>query len=280
MPITAWMLPDSRSWYDIRDLPVKEIVDGEQLLELTCEGGYLISGRLRRHERSGALIWYQVGASGQETALVPWRDPRLGMSEHVMRGAPTHWRPLNADTEPMAPPVVGPIRREMPLDPELPECFEEVDGWPYPELRLGERTRPRSQDEAEARVLRALRTMRRQRQVGPIERKQSADWPSEWVRMMTYLNDKENNILGDDQVPWFATRRDLGDWVYALSWYAPIAAERRSIIALRSARPVWSWRQIADVQGCSPATAARRYDRGVDELWVNARKPPLAVLVD
>lgn len=144
----------------------------------------------------------------------------------------------------------------------------EPDGWPHPGIRLGMRTKPVSQQETEARVLRGIRTMR----APGVVRLDHPGWRSYWPTILTEWADRiaqaehVDSELAAVEVLWVPTRRDLTDWDFALAWWTTLPGKTRWIIAARAANPRYGWEWIANVAKCSVPTVQRRYQRAIERM--------------
>ena len=148
------------------------------------------------------------------------------------------------------------------------------DGWPAPGLALGERAPPVSLAECEARILRAYRTSAAVMVAGSGHRKRTmcADIPAEMVKAALKRAEAERIAAGDvtgadfDGVrsAWQPTRRDLGDWDYALGWLTGVPARGRRALEMRAADPQFSFRQIGEALGrAGPGSALHVYRQAI-----------------
>lgn len=165
-----------------------------------------------------------------------------------------------------------------PLDPHAGD-----DGWPYPRLTLGERTTPASREECEARLLRAWRTNALSHDVGHSTGSFCSDIPSEMVKVALKFTNRARLIeeaRGGPIKPenynavrsgWTPTRRDFGDWDYALSWVAALRWDGRKAVEMRAADPPYSFRSIGGILHCHHATAQRTYDRAIDAAFATSK---------
>lgn len=140
---------------------------------------------------------------------------------------------------------------DVQIDPHLSS-----DGWPYPDIALGQQTAPTSIEECEARILRAYRTSDAQRRVGHGPGSFCGDIPSDMVKiaLMTAAREREREERREGRAPdleavrsgWTPGERDKEDWTYALAWLNGVDRRALRILALRAADPPWSFRQIAE----------------------------------
>ncbi len=268
MKVSAWHAPDDgRPWYPVAGFDRINVA-----IEVATGGAAHLVVKLAKHPSHQRLMWWDRLKSGDWAPLVPWRHPSKGPS--LDDRYPLSWRPLDGAVWPhsLPDPLAGPVSKPTPPEPVEPPGFEETDGWPYPQLRLGCRLPPLSMQEAEARVLRGLRRMQSLARVGHAPRLLSGDWPLYWYQMMRRLEDAErsDSHIGDVRVAWFPSRRDNTDWDYALDWWRQIDGERRHIIELRAANPVFSWRFIGERNRTSPETARQRYLAAMDRIFAIA----------
>lgn len=234
--------------------------------------------------------WWWHAKRGDRIAepLAPYGAPRG-------RFAPTEWRPQVAGLWPEALPE--PIQRHIAHGPALgverdgrgrvyvraPD--EELDptrasdGWPYPGLVLGECQPPASAREAEARYLRAVRTRDARGVVEDdiVRRSRSTDIPAEmqriWekiaaaeLRREAYLEGRFGALDASAlRSAWSPSRRDLGDWDYALAWGRALSATERKLFELRAADPGYSWSDVGRRIGLRDPAERGRQARGIYE---------------
>jgi len=288
----AWLAPDDGRgpWYAIAAMQRPGVT-----IELALNGGVHVEGRLAPHPRNRRLFWWEWRPSLEEfVPLQMWTPPAAPLPERTSDRTPLAWRPWVPGVwpDPLPEPVQGAVirRQEAGRAEQDGAVASHTDvlisdscllspehGWPYPGLALGERTPPRSRQEAEARVLRALRTMN----VLPRPRNGGGGggcWPREWTVLAARLDALERLASGerDTHVPpvrstWLATRRDQGDWLYALKWMGGLADAHRRVIRLRAADPPYGWREIARREQIARQDVQQRYEAAIDAVWRAAR---------
>lgn len=273
---------------------------------ICTHGGRQVRARVMTHPGTKRPHWYvQVGERKAEGGrlmavwepLAPFAPGATGPLHPVAWAPidPARWQhPL---PEPMVPaagrnfiaqkavpsprqgiaylPVTDPPPPHEPLDPLVPD-----DRWPYPDVRLNWYPNPPvSVAEAEARVLRAYRTSRTQDRVGHQTRATCSDIPSEMVKIAlrhaaleAALERRLAGLPPDPEAPavrsaFTPTRRDLGDWVEALTWVRTLNETQIRIVNLRADDPVWSWRQIAERCGASKDSVRNWYRQACEEIF-------------
>lgn len=232
----------------------------------------------------GLDVWFSV--AGKEVRgylfLTPSGRPRYRVyvteygrrhSQDLPRHAwPDLWRPAVPWPEPL--PMEATVMRPVAWQSKPPplrtvEPSEPVVGWPYPNLRLGRAgTPPKTIQECEARILRAIRTSRVQERDDD-NRGPSALWPKDLVIAAAIVEksmrasktrklpgfrpeDYEQFYIDESDLEarparWDPLPRDVSDyewrprgplyWPPDWSW---------SLFARRADMPVWTFGQIAD----------------------------------
>lgn len=276
----AWRSQDlNRPWY-----PITSLTRAGVSVELALQDGWEIVGRLGRHPETGRWAWFQQRPNSRSWALLaPYRMPD---GKPPKRREPVAWRPLAGVLwpDPLPEPLTGALPSPLPEPPEPePEPIPETDGWPYPGLKLGERVPPQSLEETEARVLRALRRMECEPRVGVRASSLASDIPAEIILAARRLQDAvtaweaySQGRLGSLDLPparaaWTPTRRDHGDWDYALDWLRWLPALERRLFRYRAANPVYSWRQIGERERMSGSHARALYRAAVRRVFEIAR---------
>jgi hypothetical protein len=253
-------------WYPIA--AVHPVRHANRLIAMSG-AGWSIIGKVMRDPDSKRPCWFELRGR-KVVRLGPWRPIEEGESRwwepEAFRPLPGQdWpdnlpKPLRAHRYPDLPPP------EEPVPPPVPEN----DGWPYPGLRLGCQEPPTSEQETEARVLRALRTMHSQPRVGV--KSDNGSWPTEWYLIMRRIEDhaRDDNAIGDVRIAWSPTRRDATDWDYAMSWLTQANREDYALISMRGANPSFSWRRIAELEKVSPQAIHQRYRTAIGRLYAIA----------
>lgn len=276
MSITAWGDDDGRPWYAIAAYPIR--VTGRDV-EIAADGRH-VTAHLGVDRGSGKLAWMQRHASGVDMILTPWRHPAL---VDLPRRYPTTWRPLAGDAWPLPlpPPLMTPRRAApAPIEAIEPPATER-DGWPYPHIPLG-REQPASVEEAEARVLRALRSVKTGPRVGHAARQISGDYSREWYAILRRHMDhdaEDKGHIGPVRALFEPTRRDLADVDTALGWLRAIATDDGAewlLLRLRAADPAWSFAQIAEAHRRWPSrqAAQRAYKSACIRICRFANRSP------
>ncbi len=309
--ISAWhAIDDGRGpWF-----PVAAMQRIGVIVELACNGARQIVGKLDRHPRNKRLFWWEWRDLIEEfSPLQMWTPPVAPLPDRLSDRTPLAWRPLVPGVwpDPLPEPLfqaagsrqqaAGPQRSPecqwhgnaaaCPLMPAAccllpdPPPPPEPHGWPYPGLKLGESVPPTSKEEAEARVLRAWRTLT----VLPGHDYVGGGdlcWPRDWYvlgqridALERYLNGERETHVPPVRSTWLATRRDQGDWRYALAWMNGLSEAHREIIRLRAADPPYRWGEIARqmsrkgeaLSGITRAGAQWRYEAAIDAVWEAAR---------
>jgi hypothetical protein len=280
--IAGWMAPDAgRPWFPIAGLTRVNVS-----VELSLENGFEITGKLAKHPETLRWFWWELRPNAKAyVILMPYRSPGKPAGTRHDR-TPVAWRPLPGVLwpDPLPSPLTGPVPPPPAPPAEIePPPLPEVDDWPYPGLRLGERVAPASEQECEARVLRALRRMDHEPRVGLYASRISADYPRELYHLMVRQQLAEDlaealaagrriTDAPDVRVAWTPTRRDNGDWDYALEWWRQLARADRALFRYRAANPSWSWRQIAEAEGQTVSALTGRYARAIARMFAIATK--------
>ncbi len=263
-------------------------------VEVTTAGGAEVRARVeRRADDRGHDWWFELRGEAK-VPLVRYRTS-------AGRWAPVLWRPIPGVLWPyelpapaertavqgaaLGAPVDGRGRRwERPADEPL-DPHRASDGWPYPGLVLGGRgVKPASAPEAEARLLRALRTSRMRDVVKDdiVRRTRSADIPAELARIWERHREYEALVeaLREGRMPtdaaavrsaWTPTRRDLGEWWDVIQWLRPLSGMQRDMFDKRSQDPPPSWAEIGRAVGVERRRVAEVYAEAVDALFHVAR---------
>lgn len=281
MPLVSAWRTTEKPWY-----PITALTRAHVTVELALQDGWEVLGRIARHRDSRRWAWWELKPGGADWSLLaPYRTPEPDRVPR--RREPVAWRPLPWTRWP--DPLPEPLPGAVPLPPappaeEEPPPPEEVDGWPCPGLRLGERVPPASPEEAEARVLRALRRMDCEPHVGVRHRTLAADIPAEIILAARRLQDAvtaweaySQGRLGSLDLPparaaWTPTRRDHGDWDYALDWWRRLPGREQLLFRYRAANPVYSWRQIGERERMSGTHARALYRAAVRRVFEIARE--------
>lgn len=144
--------------------------------------------------------------------------------------------------------------------------------------------------EAEARVLRALRTMRSISFAGPSYKTNADVLARAAATSESFLLEDAADVRHDWRPRFEPSGSDLDDFLTASRWFqslhSPDERERRPgrlsraqiIILLRSANPPWSWAAIGDRWGISGQRAQQIYQSAVVKIWRAANEctqPPL-----
>lgn len=253
-------------------------------------------------------VFFLVG--DQKVAGFVWFT-RAGKPRYRI-GSLRNWTELPADVEPGAwwpvdeanwpEPLPDPIRLQPDVDwkspPEPhsePEKPQPEGGWPYPNLRLGRAHEPpASPQEAEARILRFLRTAA-VLEHDPVIRE--CAWPKDLMiaanvvakslhsarsRKLATLREEDYRDfhlgLTDEQLelrpllaPWTVTARDVSDYESdhgPRKWKYP----SKAIFAWRASRPPYSFFQIARELKLTETEVRTRYADACETAYRSARK--------
>lgn len=269
-----------------------------RVADLEVEGTPVVWTMAAGDEVEGYLA---ITARGRRIYRVYVDSPRRRQSQDLPRFAePTWWRPLFSDRwpEPLPDPVTIVLQptydasvRPEPSPPD-PEALGEPDGWPIPGLHLG-LGRPRSRDEAEARILRAIRTAEMFERMG--DRPGNGPlWPPALMfkaRMVEKaLRNSRSGTLGFlrpedyEQIHvdrsdlralpdvWIPTRRDIGDLENnVMLWLRGLERNTLHVVHMRAARPQYSWRAIAEYFVKSDRIIKVWYRDAIDHVWKRAK---------
>lgn len=304
--MTAWVDPEAASevWYPIeamRRADIKVIVSlvggrghvprrGE---DKEYRGGRSVLALVRRHERLKKDWWFQIGTwGGPKYGWIEGKQTPLEMYGRTppTRFSPVMFRPLVPLTWPDALPdplrsTFGPnlpepaaLEPDEPLDPHLAD-----DSWPHPGMKLGHGEAPLTRDECEARILRAFRTSNSSAggDVGHHGSSYCADIPTEMVKTALLHADAERRVQerAEGIAPeseavrsgWTPTKRDLADWLMALTWLNGLDRKELRVLSMKAADPPFSLRQIKErVRVKSATTVSNIYERALDQAFAAA----------
>lgn len=238
--------------------------------------GFELFAEIRQHPKLSQVgkpvwFWFEITKAGKLVALAPVgvqgdRGPRL-------------WQPLEPAQWPHELPnaVAGPVPPapdDHPLPPEPDDGTTQGDGWPYPGLRLGALVPPVSLEECEARLLRAIRTMRSPAVAGIGGASDYAgDIPREMIKIglrfaeLERVAEEGDNELRAVRSAWAPTRRDMTDWLYAMDWLQGVNQRSRSILYLRSDDPPPSYTAITRHLGGTPQGIHQRYAATIEQVY-------------
>lgn len=264
-----------------------------RLADLDIEGHPVIYTMPSGQEVEGYLA---ITARGRRVYRVYTDSPRRKASQDLPSFShPALWRPLFPARWPDALPepaiILEAPERKIEASPQI-ERVDEPDGWPYPELvlTLG---RPASKVEAEARILRGIRTSV---VLERLDERPSGDvaWPPALLfkarRVAAALRSSRSGTLPwltrDDYrdfhvdksdlraLPsvWIPTRRDVGDVENGVLLWCNVMTEMQSrIVHMRAAMPQYSWRAIAEViHYTGPWKVKAVYGKAMDAIWRRA----------
>lgn len=261
---------------DIEGTPVLFTVGGEEV-----EGCLIITSRGRRIYR----IYTDSPRRKHTRDLPSFAEPSL-------------WRPLYPERwmeQLPAPAVIQQAMYDGTIRPEPSEQTEpvrEVDDWPIPGLRIG-LGRPNSRDEAEARIMRAIRTSDALERLDD-DRRSTACWPPALLfkarQVEKALRSSRTGTLGSlhksdyEQIHvdksdlralpdiWIPTRRDISDIeANVLLWLRGLTPNPSHVLHMRAARPQYSWRAISEYLHRSDYVVKRWYTNAIDHVWQKAR---------
>lgn len=220
---------------------------------------------------------------------------------------PALWRPADPRTWPATLPAPALETPEQHAPPPVAsgilEAAPAVDGWPYPGLRLGRGLEPpASIDEAEARLLRAIRTRwaleddeRYFRDYRLGYGHKSADWPGALLvnaRIVHKMLEAaptgklgfleagdysdihvDRSALAPRPARWMPTPRDVTDDESDLirRWLSPMDDEACHLFVRRASMPVYSFAQIADELRSTRERVKAHYRRAREALFYIAR---------
>lgn len=255
-------------------------IDGEPVWLMV--GGVELRGSMRTLA-SGRRI-YRVRVGGRQTVDLPAHTP------------PTSWRPVSPGSWPVPLPAAAAAGSMAALaggDDDESETINDHDWWAEPSIRLGNpKELPETQEEAEARLLRALRTFDYIEHHTRDDLRTGSAWPqplmvaAECVRrllegsrtgQLPWLTRSDYDDVHVDRsrlearrALWQPTRRDIGDLDAGCLMH--LAGPKR-IWEMRSANPPYSWRQIADVMHRHRSGVKPLYQRSVRrsfDAWLSA----------
>jgi len=217
----------------------------------------------------GLDVYVRIGSSVRRGGRILHRKMRVpvwlvlrGRSMIRLRRPPDAWRPVNPDGrhDIRSPKMPGSFREQAdqlntkptPADlppPEKRAWWLDANAITYsPE---GART-PR---EVEGRVMRMLNTCRVEKIPNPRGPGSNSDWIAKMVaKVEIEMGLRERASYWHDKFQ--PTARDLSDAVTAIEWLSVVSGQTYEILALRSASPVYSWRQISEIKGM-PRTAQK-----------------------
>lgn len=266
-----------------------------RIADLDIEGTPVIWTMASGDDAEGYLT---ITARGRRVYRVYTDSPRRRQSADLPSfSAPALWRPLFPDRWPDVLPepavVLEPIfdARHRPQPSPAIETIGEPDGWPYPDLVLTLGT-PKSIEEAEARVLRGLRT---QQVLERLDERPHGDtlWPpalmfkarmvakalkSSRTGQLGFLRREDYSDIHVDRsdlraLPdvWIPTRRDVGDVENGvLTWLRDLTEGQARIVHMRAAMPQYSWRAIAEFRRHSVEHAKTVYGSALEWIWRRA----------
>lgn len=237
--------------------------------------------------RSGRPV-YRVGTARKSDDLPRFAKPAL-------------WRPVNPDAWPETLPEPATVQQpvewvETKTKPESqPEpSVRDMDRWPYPHVTLGRADeKPKTVEEAEARILRALRT------VDAIYRDRPDVSPAAWPRdlmvsaavlkkmlsssrtgKLPWLRDEDYRDVYVDMsdlsprpARWMPTRRDLSDLdAGCLDWMRDLSRKMQSLLRWRAAIPRYSFTQIAEMTSRQEDDVRKEYAIACARLFRKASR--------
>ena len=248
--------------------------------------------------REKTNVWLLLPGQGERIGQVRItatgrRRYRIKMSAKKFSDLPRHaqpcaWRPLN---EKNWPDRLGePITRQPDVSWRT-QCASPTRhcrhkelrrGFSYPLLKLGApSTPPTTLAEAEARVLRAIRTMNTPGVVREDYLGIAQFWPttanfntSYWDQFADQVAQEAERKENLEAAPgeWRPTRRDISDWDNALRWLAPEPKKTRLIFFLRAENPPWSFPQIAHLLARNEDRIRLRYKKTCDAIFLRATR--------
>lgn len=206
---------------------------------------------------------------------------------------PSLWRPVNVETWPDELPEPSTVTKDVawqsaPPRPATPEPALPGEKWPYPNVALGRaNVPPRSITEAEARILRAIRT---QDSIDPTIGS-GCLWPKDLMIASAVVRKLlENSRSGrlahfeksdyadihvdlSDLRPrparWVPTPRDVSD-VLCLRWTDCLTSKEMSLFMWRSALPPYSWNQIAEFRNQDQEEVRCQYRAACAKVYARA----------
>lgn len=261
--------------------------------DLDIEGHPVIYTMPSGQEVEGYLA---ITARGRRIYRVYTDSPRRRQSEDLPSfSTPALWRPLYIDKWPdeLPPPaiILEAPERAVEASPQI-EQIEEPDGWPYPGLVLT-LVKPASKEEAEARVLRGIRTsivlerlddrpsgdtawppallFKARRVAAALRASRSGTLP--WLTRADYADfHVDKSDLRALPSVWIPTRRDVGDVENGvLLWLNALTDGQSTVVHMRAASPQYSWRAIQEFNGnTSVAVVKKIYSKAIDAIWERA----------
>lgn len=254
----------------------------------------------------GVPVWFTVGdrellgfikftRSGRPIYRIGTARKSEDLPNHAR---PALWRPVDPKAWPDQLPEPATVQpdvawgRQSPIPNEPDPTVRDMDRWPYPHVELGRAGElPKSVEEAEARVLRALRCVDVLYR-DPPERSETA-WPHDlmvsaallkkllsssrtgklpWLRDDDY-RDVHIDLSDLSQRParWVPTRRDLSDVeAGVLSWLGVLTNKERRLFKWRSDLPQWSFPQIAELTKRDVDEVQSAYKAACERLFKEA----------
>lgn len=247
---------------------------------------------LFRTNEGPARGWLKLRRSGPVYRISIDRASTLDLPRHAK---PSGWRPLHPDRWPgiLPDPIPEfPAPRQRPIDAlEAPAEPDRAPWWIAPGFRLGRPGEaPRTIEEAEARIMRGLATIRT---LKAIERREAAappNWPpallvearcvEKMLRqartgMLAFLRAEDyddfhidRSAIGSAAVRFEPTDRDVEDATGAVQW---LDQRNANIVRWRSFVPPYSYREIAERIGRTAPTARGWYYDAIERAWRRAR---------
>jgi len=182
-----------------------------------------------------------------------------------LRRTPDAWRPMNPkglqNTKAPAMPAhfheaARALNEKPPVRPSPP-----VEGrawWLDANAITYSPPGARTPHEVEGRVMRMLNTCRADRMPDPRGPGSNSDWIAKMVaKVEVEMGLRERASYWHDKFQ--PTARDLSDAALVIEWLSVIAGRSYEIVALRSASPPFSWRQISEMPGM-PRTPEKAQD--------------------
>lgn len=271
-------------------------MDRYRITDLDVEGTPVIFTMTAGVDVEGCLV---ITSRGKRIYRIYTDSPRRRQTQDLPSfSEPSLWRPLFPErwTEQLPAPaiVMQPLydATVRPQPSEQTEPVREVDDWPIPGIKLT-LARPASRDEAEARILRAIRTSEMLENLDEHHRS-TACWPpsllfkarqvekalrSSRTGTLGFLHKSDYEQIHVDRsdfraLPdvWIPTRRDIGDIEQnCMLWLRGIQANPSHVVHMRAARPQYSWRAICEYLGRSDYVVKRWYTNAIDHVWERAR---------
>jgi len=233
----------------------------------------------------------------------------LPQRRHVDIPKPAYWRPANPDRWPERlpePVTLLPHNNHtdgssLALDLDSDEHQEgDLSRWPYPHIELGwPHEPPKSHEETEARILRAMRTINVI--VKPDLRPRTNAWPHElhvesknvekrlrqamrnsgklsnfriWDYDDFHVWSSEAHETEDVKVRWVPTKRDIADADALIQtvWGKAVTKDEWDLFRMRASMKKFTWRDISEIKRASYETVRQRYMRAVDKMFREARR--------